>query len=64
MTTPHSTTGCPPAQLLVGRQLQGRLDLLHPKLEQTVEKANKLKSHILMDGQKKEFLIWGKLCGC
>jgi len=28
--TPHSTTGVAPAQLLMGRRLRSRLDLLHP----------------------------------
>ena len=36
--TPHSTTGISPAELLVGRKLRSRLDLLHPNLEQTVHK--------------------------
>ena len=63
-TTSHSTTGCPPSQLLVSRQLRGRLDLLHPRLERQWIMPNKLKSHILKDGQKKECLIWDKLYGC
>ena len=36
--TPHSMTGISPAELLMGRKLQSRLDLLHPNLEQTVHK--------------------------
>ena len=36
--TPHSTTGISPAELLVGCKLRSRLDLLHPNLEQTVQK--------------------------
>lgn len=35
--TPHSTTGIPPAELLFGRRLQSRLDLLKPSLESRVE---------------------------
>ena len=45
--TPHSTTGSSPAQLLFGRQLRSRLDLLRPDLHSRVQqrqeqqKANK-----------------------
>ena len=35
--TPHSMTGFPPAELLFGRRLQTRLDLLKPSLESRVE---------------------------
>ena len=38
--TPHSTTGVAPSELLMGRRLRSRLDLLHPDLTDTV--ANKL----------------------
>ena len=31
-TTPHSTTTTSPVQLLMGRKLKTRLDLLHPDL--------------------------------
>ena len=31
-TTPHTTTGLSPAELLSGRQLRTHLDLLHPNL--------------------------------
>ena len=37
-TTPHSTTGRPPAELLVGRHLRTRLDLLRPDLSATVQR--------------------------
>ena len=37
-TTPHSTTGRPPAELLNGRHLRTRLDLLRPDLSATVQR--------------------------
>ena len=52
-TTPHSTTGCSPAQLPVGRQLRGRLGLLHPKLEETLERAQQTQKSYF-DGRSKE----------
>ena len=36
--TPHTTTGCPPAELLFGRNLRTRLDLIKPDLARSVEK--------------------------
>ena len=38
-TTPHSTTGVPPAQLLMGRRLQTRLDLMRPSVASRVTRA-------------------------
>lgn len=35
--TPHTTTGIPPAELLVGRRLRSRLDLLYPEVSSKVE---------------------------
>ena len=35
---PHSTTGIPPAELLMGRRLQSALDLLKPNLAENVER--------------------------
>lgn len=35
-TTPHRTTGITPAELLLGRKLRSRLDLLKPNIEQKV----------------------------
>jgi len=37
--TPHSTTGMAPAEMLIGRRLRSRLDLLKPSTEQRI--ANK-----------------------
>jgi len=51
--TPHSTTGVAPCELLMGRQLRSRLDLLHPDftMSRRVEKTqqNQMKAH---DNQK------------
>ena len=35
--TPHSTTGIPPAELLMGRRLRSQLDLLQPDLPSKIE---------------------------
>ena len=35
--TPHSTTGVPPCELLMGQRLWSRLDLLQPSLATNVE---------------------------
>ena len=35
--TPHSTTGIPPAELLLGRRPRSKLDLLKPNLADTVQ---------------------------
>ena len=35
-TTPHSTTGVPPAKLMFNRHLRTHLDLLQPSIGQTV----------------------------
>ena len=37
--TPHSTTGIPPAELLMGRRLRSRLDLLQPSLTSKVQQS-------------------------
>ena len=36
---PHSTTGIPPAELLMGRRLRSRLDLLQPNLTSKVQQS-------------------------
>ena len=42
--TPHTTTERPPAELMIGRQLRSRLDLVKPQLEKRVqEKQQKQK---------------------
>jgi hypothetical protein len=35
-TTPHSTTQTPPSELLMGKRLRTRLDLMHPDLRKSV----------------------------
>lgn len=37
-TTPHETTGCTPAELLMGRKLKTALTLLHPNLRSSISK--------------------------
>ena len=43
--TPHSTTGVPPAQLLMGRNLKSRFDLLKPNLTTRVEQKQQQQKH-------------------
>jgi hypothetical protein len=49
--TPHSTTGVPPAELLMGRRLLSRMDLLYPEVSQKVEKQQ-LKQKLCHDNTK------------
>ena len=45
-TTPHSTTGVIPAELIVRRRLRTRLSLIRPNLAQVVEaKQEKQQMH-------------------
>ena len=45
--TPHSTTGVPPAELLLGRRPRSRLDLFHPNIAERVHgrQAKQKNSH-------------------
>lgn len=38
-TTPHSTTGVSPAELMMGRRLRTLLDLMQPDIAKRVEDA-------------------------
>ena len=40
-TTPHSATGCPPADVLMGRRLRTRLELLRPDLSARIEQKSR-----------------------
>ena len=44
-TTPQGTTGIPPSQLLMGRQLRTRLDLVIPDLSKHVQDAQSNQKH-------------------
>ena len=41
-STPHTATGCTPAELLMNRRIRTRLDVLRPDLRKKVTKPNKL----------------------
>ena len=41
-TTPHTATGCTPAELLMNRRLRTRLDLLRPDLKKKVAKPGRV----------------------
>ena len=49
--TPHSSTGVAPAELLMGRRLRSRLDLLKPDLVTTVENSQ-LKQKLAHDNKQ------------
>ena len=49
--TPHTTTGVPPAQLLMGRKLRSRLDLLYPELADKVETQQLKQKHFHDSGR-------------
>lgn len=49
--TPHTTTGVPPSELLMGRKLRSRLDLLFPDVSNTVT-GRQLKQKELHDKKK------------
>ncbi|PFX22103.1 Retrovirus-related Pol polyprotein from transposon 17.6 [Stylophora pistillata] len=40
-TTPHTATGCPPAEILMGRRLRTRLGLLRPDLSARMEQKSR-----------------------
>ncbi|XP_046855867.1 uncharacterized protein K02A2.6-like [Xenia sp. Carnegie-2017] len=52
-TTPHTATGCTPAEILMGRRLRTRLDILHPSLANKMDK----KSHQLPKLTKRKLEI-------
>jgi hypothetical protein len=44
-TTPHTATGCIPAELLMGRRICTQLDMLHPDLSARMSEKTKLGDH-------------------
>lgn len=40
-TTPHTATGCPPIEILMGQSLRTRLELLHPDLSAQLEQKSR-----------------------
>ena len=54
--TPHSTTGQSPAELMFGRQLRTRFDLLHPNVqEKVVKKQDKQKEYFDRSAKERKF---------
>ena len=54
--TPHTTTGRPPAELLMGRQIRCRLDLLKPDLEAKVrDRQEKMKENHDQSARERSF---------
>ena len=44
-TTPHTATGCTPVELLMGRKISTRLDILHPDLSAKMSEKTKSADH-------------------
>ena len=44
-TTPHTATSCTPAELLMGRRIRIRLDLLYPSLSARISEKSRLVDH-------------------
>ena len=59
---PHSTTGMSPSELMFGRQLHTRFDLLQPQLNSKVFKKQQKQSNHLIDILKIEILLLVILC--
>ena len=56
--TPHSTTGLSPAELLMGRRLRSRLDLLQPDIEAHVyERQSKQQLYSNRHARSREFRV-------
>ena len=56
--TPHSTTGVPPAELLMKRQLTTTLDRIRPNLSEKVkEKQEKQKQYHGQSAKQRQFQI-------
>ena len=49
-TTPHTATGCPPAEILMGRRLQTRLELLRPDLSARMEQKSRRMNPMVRHG--------------
>ena len=56
-TTPQSTTGIPPSQLLMDRQLRTRLDFVIPDLSKHVQDAQSNQKHYHDQHAKAEVLL-------
>ena len=62
-TTPHSTTGVPPCQLLMNRELRTRLSLLRPDRDSTVlDKQATQKSSHDRRAHDREFVVGDRVC--
>ena len=61
-TTPQSTTGVSPSELLQGRRIHTRLDLLKPSVTERVEKRQ-LQQTLSHDSSSRQmYFSKGKLC--
>ena len=56
--TPHTTTGVPPAELLLGKKPRSRLDMLKPRLNETVQdKQNRQKENHDKSSRVRHFAV-------
>ena len=63
--TPHTTTGCSPAELLSGRKLRTRLDAIKPNLGATVEaKQQSQKEHHDKKSRDRTLQVKDKVFAC
>ena len=51
-TTPHTATGCPPAEILMGRRLRTRLEFLRPDLSSRIEQKSRKMNPMARRGLK------------
>ena len=59
--TPHSTTGIAPAELLMGRRLRSKLDLLYPELSDRMEQKQMRQKHCHDSGKPARNFTTGDL---
>ena len=57
-TTPHPVTGKAPAELIFGRQIRTRLDLLHPSQKEETRKTQKEKGKVKPRKLEVGELVW------
>ena len=57
-TTPHTATGCTPAEILMGRRLRTRVDIIHPSLSANMERKSKHLPQSPPRNLKLEIQLW------
>ena len=57
--SPHNTTGVAPSELMFGRMIKSKLDLVKPNIQSRVEKTSHNKKLIMTNMLKIVNLVWG-----